>query len=249
MTSSRLPGKVLMPLSGKPMLMQQVARVTISKKIDKLVVATSTDKSDDEIEKLCKQHGIEYFRGDLEDVLKRYYRAARKFNATDIVRLTGDCPLIDPEVIDEIISFYQKKKFDYASNTINPTYPDGLDVEIFSFRALEEAFNEAKLPSEREHVTPFILKQPNRFSLGNYKNSTDLSDLRWTVDESRDFELVKNIYEALYPVNKNFTTSDVLDYLSVHPEVSRLNNSIERNNGMKKSIKKDTDFISNEKRE
>jgi len=239
MSSTRLPGKVLMEICGEPMLIRQIERIGRSRKIDELVVATSTDETDNIIEKVCTEHGIKCFRGDLRDVLKRYYDAASQFRAQDIVRLTGDCPLSDAVLIDEIIQFYQDNKFDYASNTIEPTYPDGLDVEVFSFDVLEKAFNEAKLPSEREHVTPFIYNNPARFNLGNYINDTNLSAHRWTVDENSDFELVTKIYENLYPQKRDFSSNDVYSYLSAHPEVYKLNQTIERNAGMKKSLKND----------
>ena len=171
------------------------------------------------------------FRGDLQDVLSRYYHAARAYSADHIVRLTGDCPMADPVVIDRVIEFYLAGDYDYVSNVIKPTFPDGLDVEVFRFRCLDEAFHEAKLPSQREHVTPFIHSQPDRYKLGNYQHDVDLSQLRWTVDEVADFELVQRIYEALYEKNPAFTTRDVLEFLDAHPELKTHNLKHRRDEG------------------
>ena len=155
MSSTRLPGKTLKPLAGLPALLRQIERVRRARSITRLTVVTSTDPSDDALATLCGEHGVDVFRGSLNDVLDRFYRAAQLSQAPHIARLTGDCPLIDPEVIDAVAAFYLQGDYDYASNTVNPTFPDGLDVEFFKFAALEAAWKEAELPSEREHVTPF----------------------------------------------------------------------------------------------
>lgn len=238
-SSTRLPGKVLKPIFGRPMLALQIERVLQSKMIDQLIIATSTDRSDDAIEKLCQQINIQCFRGNLNDVLDRFYQAALSWKPTHIVRLTGDCPLIDPEVIDSVISFYQTGGYDYASNTLQPTFPDGLDVEAFRFSVLEQAWNEAKLPSQREHVTPFINSHPERFRVANYNNGEDLSRLRWTVDEPEDFELITKIYDALYPHKPDFRMADILDLMQRMPELLSLNKKYERNEGLEKSLKED----------
>ncbi|HWO75376.1 MAG TPA: glycosyltransferase family protein [Bacillus sp. (in: firmicutes)] len=231
-SSSRLPGKVLKPILGLPLLLLQIERVKQSKHIDYLIVATSKEASDDPIEKLCLDHQIPCFRGELENVLDRFYHAAIPFSPEHIVRFTGDCPLSDPELIDDIIGFHLHGNFDYTSNTIEPTFPDGLDVEVFRFRCLKQAWKEAALPYQKEHVTPFIYEHPTRFKLGIYKNHKDLSHLRWTVDEAADFELVKKVYEALYPVNPNFTTEEILLFLESHPDIQNLNKHIQRNKGL-----------------
>ena len=238
-SSSRLPGKVLKPILGKPMLACQIERVLQSRRIDQLVVATSTDPSDDALENLCRQINVHCFRGSLNDVLNRFYQAAKIWQPQHIVRLTGDCPLIDPEIIDAVINFYLAGGYDYASNSIQSTFPDGLDVEIFQFSILEEAWKEAILPSQREHVTPFIHQQPERYRIGHYRNAEDLSRLRWTVDEPEDFELVDRIYEALYPVNPEFRMPDVLALLQRQPELAAINQEYERNEGLKKSLNED----------
>lgn len=238
-SSSRLPGKVLKPLLGVPMLLRQVERLQKARKIDRLLVATSVEPSDDAIGSLCEQQGIACFKGSLNDVLDRFYQAARTYTPEHIVRLTADCPLTDPALIDEVLDFYLDGGYDYASNAVESTFPDGLDVEVFRFSCLELAWQSANLPSEREHVTPFIHQQPNRFKIGHYKNSSDLSHLRWTVDEPKDFELVSMIYEALYPANPNFSTQDILRLLDERPELAYWNTMHQRNEGYQKSLAAD----------
>jgi glutamate-1-semialdehyde 2,1-aminomutase len=239
MNSTRLPGKVLKPILGKPLLALELERVRRAKRVDHILVATSVDPSDDSLEALCAALHVSCFRGDLQDVLGRYYHAARASSAEHIVRLTGDCPLADPAVIDRVIGFYLAGNYDYVSNVIAPTFPDGLDVEVFRFRCLEEAFHEAKLPSQREHVTLFLQAQPDRYRLGNCENNVDLSHLRWTVDEPADFELVQSIYEALYPNNPSFTTTHVLDFLEKNPQLKMHNLKHHRNEGLAKSLRED----------
>lgn len=238
-SSTRLPGKVLKKILGKPMLSLQLERVMCASKIDKLIVATSTDSSDNEIENLCKEMQVRCFRGSLDDVMDRYYQAALLYRPKHVVRLTGDCPLIDPQIIDEVIGFFIKGDFDYASNCVEPTFPDGLDVEAFKFSALETAWKEASLPSHREHVTPFIYQNNERFKVGHYKTQEDLSHLRWTVDRPEDFELIRQIYEALYKHNPKFTTQDILGFLSKNPSLICNNERFVRNEGMRKSIEAD----------
>lgn len=236
MTSTRLPGKVMRPLFGKPMLARQIERIARAKRIEHLVVATSNDPSDDRIATLCNELGVSCFRGALEDVLDRFYRATTNFAPQHVVRLTGDCPLSDPNLIDNVINYYLAGNYDYASNTIEPTFPDGLDIEIFSFLSLARAWREAKLPSQREHVTPFIYAHPDQFRIGSYKGKEDLSALRWTVDEPADLELIEHIYGKLYPLNQVFTTEDVLVLLDRKPELKTLNSGHQRNEGLQRSI-------------
>ncbi|MCP4370275.1 MAG: spore coat protein [Deltaproteobacteria bacterium] len=241
-SSTRLPGKVLKLILEKPMLSLQLERIRNSRRIDDLVVATSIEDSDNKIESLCKNMEISCFRGSLDDVLDRFYQAALPYKPEHIVRLTGDCPLIDPQIIDNVIYLYIKGEFDYASNTLEPTFPDGLDVEVFKFSILELACKEAFLPSHREHVTPFIYQHPERFKIGHYKSQADLSHLRWSVDEPGDFDLVRQIYEELYPSNPVFTTKDILDLLDRNSSLCQLNSHIVRNEGMKKSQEADIKF-------
>ncbi|MBI3999037.1 MAG: glycosyltransferase family protein [Candidatus Omnitrophica bacterium] len=238
-TSSRLPQKVLRPILGRPMLARQIERLRRSHAIDKLIVATSTHPTDDPIQSLCEEENIECFRGKLNDVLDRFYQGAQQWKPQHIVRLTGDCPLTDPSLLDQITQFHLQEEADYTSNTLDPTFPEGLDVEVFRSSCLEQAWKEATLPSEREHVTPFITKHPERFKLINFKNTKNLSHLRWSVDEPLDFEVVTRIYEALYTKNSNFSTQDVLAYLQKHKEIVELNAHYVRNEGYLKSLTKD----------
>jgi spore coat polysaccharide biosynthesis protein SpsF (cytidylyltransferase family) len=243
LSSSRLPGKVLKPILDQPMLALQIERIKRSQLIDQLVVATSTSPEDEQISKLCQEIEVVSFRGSLDDVLERVYQAAKPYSPTYLVRLTGDCPLCDPELIDQVIKFHVDGNYDYSSNCLIPTYPDGLDVEICRFQCLEIAEKEATLPSHREHVTPFINQQPDRFKLGNYQHDQDLSYLRWTVDELADFELVRQIYTNLYPQNPSFNMRDILDWLYQHPEWQTHNNKYERNEGFTKSLLADQEFL------
>jgi spore coat polysaccharide biosynthesis protein SpsF len=242
-SSSRFPGKVMMPILGEPMLLRQIERVRNSKKIDQILIATSTEPSDDLIENLCQSHKINCFRGSLNDVLDRYYCAAKFYGADQVVRLTGDCPLIDPQIIDQTINHHSKGNYDYTSNAIEPTFPDGLDVEVMTFTCLEEAWKDATIPSHREHVTRFFYTQPNKFKLGLVKSDIDFSHFRWTVDEPIDLELVNDIYQSLYFKNSMFTFSDVLEYLEKNPELQKINLNIPRNAGMQKSLIADQEFI------
>ncbi|MBE3023624.1 NTP transferase domain-containing protein [Janthinobacterium sp. GW458P] len=238
-SSSRLPGKVLMPLLGEPMLLRQLERLRDVRQIDHLLVATSSEAPDDAIEALCQANGIDCFRGDLNDVLERFHQAAQTFSPEHIVRLTADCPLTDPALIDEVITFYLAGDYDYVSNCVEATYPDGLDVEIFRASCLDDAWQEARLPSQREHVTPFIHQQAQRYKVGVYRSVRDWSHLRWTVDEPKDFELVSIIYEALYRENKRFSMQDVLLLLERRPELANWNTMHGRNEGLQKSLAAD----------
>ena len=237
LSSSRLPGKVLKPILGKPMILLQIERVSRSKRINKLLIATSTDPSDDRIFDICTEHGIACFRGDLNDVLDRFYQAAKTYKPRHIVRLTGDCPLIDSDVVDKVIELHLSGGFDYTSNTVERTFPKGLDVSIFTMQALEEAWREAYLSSQREHVTQFIISNSQRYKIGSYKNSIDLSSLRWTVDKELYFILINKIYNALYYKNLNFKTADILALIEKHPELKTLNVSCCHNDGLKKTTK------------
>lgn len=234
-SSSRLPGKVLMPMAGAPMLERQIERLLRAQRMDKLVLATSDGSDDDAVAEIAGRAGIELYRGSLDDVLDRYYQAARPHLPRHVVRVTGDCPLADWEVIDRAIEFAVEGGYDYASNTLNPTWPDGLDVEVATFAALETAWREAVRPLEREHVMPFITSRGERFRLGSLESERDLSHMRWTVDEPQDYEFVRRVYEALFPGNPAFTTADVLALLEKQPELATLNTGFIRNEGLRKS--------------
>lgn len=241
--STRLPGKVLLPLGGKTVIEQVLARASQAKKIDKVILATTDKKEDDALEKICLNAGIECYRGSETDVLDRYYRAARQFAAENIIRLTGDCPLIDPEIIDEVIGLYENSGVDYATNVIPPTFPDGLDTEIFSFVALEKAWREAKLASQREHVTVYIWQHPEIFKQIHLRNDIDLSARRWALDNQEDYEFMKQVFDKLYPVKPDFRLVDLLEFFAKHPEIEKINNMIDRNKGLEKSFKEDKIII------
>ena len=208
-SSTRLPGKVLKPLLGEPMLMRQIERVQRSRLIEKLVVATSVDSSDDALVDVLSQAGVAHFRGSLDNVLERFCQAAKPYQPEHVVRLTGDCPLADPMLIDAAINAHLSDGADYTSTALNPTYPDGLDVEVINFGALARAWREAALPSEREHVTSYIYSHPELFRLKSVEQTENMSTMRWTVDESADFNFVECVYGELYPGNTAFAMNDV----------------------------------------
>ena len=207
--------------------------------LDDVVVATSASASDDSVSAVCDQEGIPCFRGSENDVLDRYYQAARWIGADTIVRITADCPLIDPVVLDEVVNTYLDSRCDYASNTVERTYPDGLDTEAFSFETLEKAWLEARLMSEREHVTPYIWRNEELFKLRQVTQETDLSDLRWTVDELEDLEFVRKVYEHLYQPDQVFSTENVLKLLEKHPELLEINRGFEANEGYLRSLQEE----------
>lgn len=246
MSSSRLPGKVLKPILGRPMLDLHIERLCRAKRLDALVVATSSDVTDDPIAHLCNALGVPLYRGSLTDVLDRYHQAALAHHASHVVRLTGDCPLADPDVIDRLIALHLSGGYDYSSNFLEPSYPNGLEAEIMTRDALEIAWREAKLPSEREHVTMFIYKNEERFRLGGLKQNEDQSAMRWTVDHPEDFEVVRHVYEALYPLNRDFSSADILGFLLRHPEVAALNARYRRNEALAKSFEADRAFLAAE---
>jgi spore coat polysaccharide biosynthesis protein SpsF (cytidylyltransferase family) len=240
-SSSRFPRKVLKKILDKPMLLHQIKRVQQSKKIDKFIVATSNDFGDNAIEQLCLEENVEVFRGDLNNVLDRFYQCAKLYDPDHIVRLTGDCPLIDWKIIDNMIQYHLDKKLDYTSTSLK--FPDGLDAEIMTMRALTKAKYNATLPSEIEHVTQYINNNSDKFKTEHFDFKKDLSHLRWTVDEPEDFILVEKIYQALYKRNPLFLTSDILNLLEERPELTKINMSFKRNEGLEKSLKKDEEFL------
>lgn len=246
-SSTRLPGKVLLPILGRPMLALQIERLLRCRKIDHFVVATSNHSSDDPLAILCADLGVSVYRGDLDNVLSRFAAAAQLYEPDVVVRLTGDCPLADPLLIDEVIERFLADSFDYLSNCAPATYPDGLDVEVFSYRALLEAESEANLPSHREHVTPFIRRQPERFRVGNHAAAVDRSNMRWTVDEPEDFAFIKQVYERLYPQKPDFGSADILALLSTDSGLGLINAHFGRNEGSRKSLQADAEYLARKK--
>lgn len=225
MTSTRLPGKVLKTVSDKTLLEYQIERLRRVRRADEIVIATTINDTDDPIAKLCHSLGVPCYRGSEHDVLARYYEAAKLHHADVVVRVTSDCPVIDPMVVDETIRFYidHGLVYDYVSNALTQSYPYGMATEVFSFRVLEEAHREARTEPEREHVTPFIYTRPARYRIGHMVHPENHSHHRWTVDTPEDFDLVKRIIEALYPVKPAFDTQDILALLERHPEWVAIN--------------------------
>ena len=235
MGSSRFPGKVLEDLSGHPMLWHVVNRARRAKRIDKVVIATTDRPGDDAIAEFCKQEGIAYFRGSEADVLDRFYQAARVNGADVVVRITADCPLIDPAVIDRVVERFERGDCDYACNVIRYTYPDGLDTEVFSFAALEKAWREASKPSEREHVTPYL--RTDKFRIASVESDVTLppGQHRWTVDHPADLQFVRGVYDV-FSRNGDFGYREVLDLLKERPELATLQVETITNEGYYKSL-------------
>ncbi|HJS39355.1 MAG TPA: glycosyltransferase family protein [Burkholderiales bacterium] len=223
MSSRRLPGKVLRPILGRPMLSLQIERLRRCRRIDRLIVATSSDPSDAPIAELCSRERIDCFRGDLQDVLDRFYQAASRYAPEHVVRLTGDCPLADPGLIDRVIDFHLEGGYDFTGNALVRTFPRGLDVSVFRHALLREAWREAQRPAEREHVTLYMKAHPERYRLGDFRDAQDRSHLRWTVDEPADFDFVRAVYERLYPANPSFGSADVYRLLEREPGLAAMN--------------------------
>lgn len=243
MASTRLPGKVMMEVLGKPLLVYLVERLMQVEFIDRMIVATTKNPEDDVIADHARKLGLLLFRGAEHNVLDRFYGAAAKFGVDHILRITADCPLIDPGLVDSLMGFYFSGGFDYACNCDPPTLPDGLDAEVFSFTALEVAHKNALLPSELEHVTPYIRNNPECFKIGRWRYSRDLSHLRWTVDEPEDFLFVKEVLESLYPLNRDFRTRDIVRLLAKKPELCKINAFYQRNEGALKSQIEDEKYM------
>ena len=228
MGATRLLGKVLEDLAGQPMLARVVNRTRRAKTLNTTVVATTTQPADDVIINLCEMQGWPLFRGSEEDVLARYYNAASAFNADVIVRITADCPLIEPEIIDRSIGDFLSyhPEIDYVSNSLQRTFPRGLDVEVISFSALEKAWREDHNPAWREHVTPYIWRHPDVFRIRNVANDRDYSFMRWTVDTIEDLTFVRKIYDHFQ--NDTFTWREVLHLLETHPEWLEINRHVQQ---------------------
>ena len=227
-SSTRLPNKVLRPFAGKPLLSRMVERVRAAHLAGTIVIATTTDAADDPIVALCAREGLMCYRGDANDLLDRHYQAGLLFDAATVIKIPSDCPLIDPRVIDRVIGYYLEHpgEFDYVSNLHPATYPDGNDVEIMTMAALATAWREATRPLEREHATPYLWENPNRFRVGNvvWEKGLDYSmSHRWTIDYEADYQFIAAVYDALYPIDPQFSLEDVLHFTASHPEVAALN--------------------------
>ncbi len=239
--STRLPAKVLKEVKGEPLLATHLKRIQKSKLISGLVVATTTEDGSEKIVEIASNLNLPSYRGSVNDVLDRFYQAIANEKPDYVVRITSDCPLIDPKIIDEVISLGINSRCDYVSNTLDPTYPDGMDCECFKFSALEKAWKEATLKSDREHVTPYIwrnssYKGGNLFKSICKKNDKDLSAIRLTVDNIEDFEVIKALIEAL---GTEKSCNDYVEYLNTHEDLANLNSSYKRNEGYAKSLLND----------
>lgn len=223
MGSTRLPGKVLMDLGGKPVLARVLERTAAIPGVDMVVVATSTEPRDEPILALAQSAGVAAIAGSEADVLDRYFQAARAYDAEVVIRITADCPLLDPEVSGAVLRRFLRGDVDYASNIKPWTFPDGLDTEVLSRAALERAWREATLPVEREHVTPYIHERPDSFRLAHVAAAIPLTSQRWTLDEPRDLEMIRAVYAQLPP--GKYRLVDVLDVLVAHPELAGMNGS------------------------
>lgn len=226
--SSRLPNKIFLGLADKPLLIRMIERVRRSRYAKNVVVITTYNKEDDPVAALCRREKTECFRGHPTDLLDRHYSAAKKYEAEIVIKIPSDCPLIDPAVIDKVVQFYldNESEYDYVSNLHPPSYPDGNDVEVMSFYALETAWKEAKKDFEREHTTPYIWENPQKFRIGNVCWETGLNysmTHRFTIDYREDYRFIKYVFEHLYNDNKNFGLKDILMFLELRKDVFEIN--------------------------
>ena len=231
MSSSRLPGKVLEPILGKPMIICQLERLARCTRLSDIVVATSTDSEDDHLAEVVREAGWEVFRGPQEDVLGRFITVLDARPSPAIARLTADCPLTSPEVVDLVVGAFEAADVDYLSNTLEPTYPDGLDVEVVRTEALERIANTSTDPHEREHVTLGVYRRPDEFRIQSFTDplGRDHSGLRWTVDNTDDLTFVRDVYAALLPTHPHFEYDDVLRWLQQNPDANRTTDHAPRN--------------------
>jgi spore coat polysaccharide biosynthesis protein SpsF (cytidylyltransferase family) len=236
--STRLPGKVLMNLGGKTVLERVLERAAASRYLSEVAVATGIGAENLPIVKLCAAKKIRVFCGSENDVLDRFYQLAKLVKPKNIVRITADCPLLDPRVIDLVVNAHCCSGADYTTNAVPPTFPDGEDVEVFTFSALKRAWDKAALMSEREHVTPYIRNHPHSFKMRSVRNSADLSGKRWTLDNPEDLKFISAVYRA-FKGRGIFGMQDVLRLLSQRPELEKVNGAIGRNEGYRKSLRED----------
>ncbi len=233
--SSRLPQKVLRKIRDKTLLELYLNRAKQSQLMDKIVIATTIKPEDNIIKDIANKLEVDCFQGSEDDLLDRYYQCAAKYQADIIVRLCSDDPFVDYEVADRAIQIFKDNQADFVTNHFEPTYPEGLDIEVYSIDALGKSWKEAKLLSEREHVFPYIQNHPGNFKIINFTQEKDFSYLRWTIDYECDFEMTKIIYDYLYGEKPVFLQDDILKLLDEHPEISQINAHIKRKEGINKS--------------
>jgi spore coat polysaccharide biosynthesis protein SpsF len=228
MSSSRLPGKVLFPILGESLLFRMIERLRRVKYPINIVVATSMDETDKIIEVVCQEKGIECYRGQLQDLLDRHYQVGLTKEANAVIKIPADCPLIDPQIIDKVIDFYleHETEYDYIGNLHPATYPDGNDVELMTFDALEQAWKEAHRPLELEHTTPYFWENPDKFRIANliWESGLDYSmSHRFTIDYYEDYQFIKRVFEELYPNNPEFSMEDILKLIDSKPDIYDIN--------------------------
>ncbi|PWK16177.1 cytidylyltransferase domain-containing protein [Tumebacillus permanentifrigoris] len=229
MGSSRLPGKVMLDLMGKPVLAHVIERCQSIAQIDEVVIATTENPSDDVLVHVAEHWGVTCTRGSEDDVLSRYYQAARASQADVVMRVTSDCPFLDPSVSGAVLQqLLSNPHLDYVSNGLVCSYPRGLDTEAFTFAALEKAYQEATLPFEREHVTPYLYQNPQIFQLASHENAVDYSQYRWTLDTPEDWELISQVYQGLYRPGEIFSWQQGIQFMEQHPELRAINAHIEQ---------------------
>ena len=243
MGSTRLPGKVMMNVEDqKPVLYFVIKQMQECKLIDKIIVATTTNEEDNQIANYSKNLGIDFFRGSSEDVLDRYYQCAKEYSVSTIVRIPSDKPLIDPEIVDNVINRFKNNSYDYITNFLpNSTFPSGTEVEVFSMDALETAFKNAKLPSEKEHVTPYFPNHKNEFKIKHIENSENLSHLRWAVDRIEDLNLVRLIVSKIK--KRPVLMDDIIELFRKEPNLIEINKNVNKKEGELKSRKDDEEFL------
>jgi len=246
MGSTRLPGKVMLDVENdKTVLDFVIKQLQNCKLVDKIIVATTTLEDDDKIANFSKDLGIDCFRGSSDNVLDRYYQCAKEYSVSIIVRIPSDKPLIDPEIVDNVVNVFRNNSYDYITNFLsNPTFPSGTEVEIFSINALKKAWKKAKLPSEKEHVTPYFANHEDEFKITHIKNSENLSHLRWAVDRIEDLNLVRKIVSKIK--KRPIIMKDIVDLFAKEPELVEINKNVNRKEGDLKSLKEDQEFLKNQ---
>jgi spore coat polysaccharide biosynthesis protein SpsF len=226
--STRFPGKVLVNICSKPLIWHVIERLKWAKSISNIVLATTVNKNDDDLFMWAKENNVNVFRGSEEDVLGRFFHCANEYSAASILRVTADDPFKDPDIIEGVFELYQKNGLDFAYNNKPPSFPEGLDTEIFSYNALKKAFNESIDPFEREHVTQYLYKHPELFTQKNYSFHKDLSGLRWTIDTKEDFYMAEEVYNLLYKQNAIFKLEDILKLIECKPYLAEINSKVKR---------------------
>ena len=247
MGSSRLPGKVMMDVKeGKPVLYFVINQLQHCKLVDKIIVATTNLKEDDKIVEFCNKLDVPCYRGSSENVLDRYYQCGKMHSISTIVRIPADKPLIDPEIVDNIIKIFKSNTYDYVTTFLPPTFPNGTEVEVFSFEALEDSWKNAELPSEKEHVTPYIYNHKDRFKIFNVINFEDLSEYRWVVDRIEDLNLVRQITSKIK--KRPVLTNDIIELFKKEPQLVKINKNVQREEGDLKSLKEDEEYLKSKNR-